>query len=177
MALRKLNQCAVKPAHCAQHYLARLVKTLHYTLRSLDSNTDADWIIGTQHVHFRGRHLHGTSLPLPPNYTGAVLNMTDKLAAPCASWGPHTTHKNLPTTADSEDDDEHVGEEIPEEIKVAEQVGDFEAIVVWGHGGQVDEGSDMFVRGIKEWVGFAESMHCNDEDSVTERQGKGDQTL
>lgn len=69
-----------------------------------------------------------------------------------------------------------MGEELPEEVKIAEQVGDFEAIVVWGHGGQVDEGSDMFVRGMTEWVGFAESMHCDDEDSVTEKQRKGGQT-
>lgn len=53
--------------------------------------------------------------------------------------------------------------ESPEEVKIAEQIGEFDEVVVWGHGGTVDEGSDMFVRGVREWVGFAESMHCDEE--------------
>ena len=57
-----------------------------------------------------------------------------------------------------------VVDELPEEVKIAEQIGSFDEVVVWGHGGTVDEGSDMFVRGLREWVGFAESMHCDEED-------------
>lgn len=36
--------------------------------------------------------------------------------------------------------------------------------MVWGHGGEVDASRDVFVRGVNEWVGFAESMHVEDED-------------
>ena len=36
----------------------------------------------------------------------------------------------------------------------------------------MDEGSDMFVRGVREWVGFAESMHC-DEEHEEESQSNG----
>jgi ribonuclease H2 subunit C len=50
-----------------------------------------------------------------------------------------------------DDEDEEMEHELPKEV------------VVWGHGGTVDEGSDMFVRGVREWVGFAESMHCDEE--------------
>ncbi|KAF2631262.1 ribonuclease H1 small subunit [Macroventuria anomochaeta] len=117
---------------------------------------------GTQHVHFRGRHLHGTTLPLPSNYTGAVLNITDKLA-------PQTQTRTLPSTATestNHDDDEDMEQELLEEVKVAEQIGEFDSIVVWGHGGVVDEGSDMFVRGVREWVDFAEALHCDEEDGV-----------
>lgn len=39
----------------------------------------------------------------------------------------------------------------------------------------MDEGSDMFVRGMREWVGFAESMHCDGEDG--EGQGSAAKTL
>lgn len=55
-------------------------------------------------------------------------------------------------------------EEVQEEVKIAEQIGHFDSIVVWGHGGMVEEQGDEFVRGITEWVGFAEGMHCDDDD-------------
>ncbi|KAF1362867.1 ribonuclease H1 small subunit [Lizonia empirigonia] len=116
---------------------------------------------GTQHVHFRGRHLHGTPLALPPGYTGAVLEITDKLA-PRAPTQP--SHARTADEEDQEDMDDEAVDELPEEVKIAEQIGEFEELVVWGHGGQVDEGNDMFVRGMREWVGFAQAMHCDEEE-------------
>lgn len=58
--------------------------------------------------------------------------------------------------------------ELPEEVKIAEQIGEFEEIVVWGHGGVVDEEGDMYVRGLREWVGFAEAMHCDEDGDEVE---------
>jgi ribonuclease H2 subunit C len=55
-------------------------------------------------------------------------------------------------------------EEVPVEVKIAEQVGDFDEVVVWGHGGEVEADQDMFVRGMQEWVGFAEAMHVDEEE-------------
>ncbi|KAF3038018.1 hypothetical protein E8E11_003550 [Didymella keratinophila] len=121
---------------------------------------------GIQHVHFRGRHLHGISLPLPSTHTGAILSITDKLA-PQAPPQPRTAE---PIDGDDEDMDEVV-DELPEEVKIAEQIGEFDEVVVWGHGGTVDEGSDMFVRGVREWVGFAESMHCDEEGDEGKNHG------
>ena len=113
---------------------------------------------GKAHVYFRGRHLHGTSLPLPTNYTGAVLSITDK---------------NLPQDRAREDqmdgehhydhDNDDEGDTLQLEIKVAEQVGEFDEVMVWGHGGEVDAGQDMVMRGVQEWIGFAESMHVDDD--------------
>ncbi|KAF2451709.1 hypothetical protein P171DRAFT_515672 [Karstenula rhodostoma CBS 690.94] len=104
----------------------------------------------TPHAYFRGRHLHGTPLALPSTHTGAVLQITDK---------------NLPQTrTQPADADEEEEEQETVEVKVAEQIGEFEEVVVWGHGGQVEEGQDMFIRGMKEWIGFAEAMHGEDGD-------------
>jgi ribonuclease H2 subunit C len=50
------------------------------------------------------------------------------------------------------------------EVKIAEQIGEFDQVIVWGHGGEVDEGSDAFIRGMNEWVGFAESMHVHEDE-------------
>ncbi|KAF1830986.1 ribonuclease H1 small subunit, partial [Decorospora gaudefroyi] len=108
---------------------------------------------GKQHAYFRGRHLHGTVLAVPENYTGAVLHVTDKQVPQVRSQ------------AQADGEEEEDGEDsLPVEVMVAEQVGVFEEVVVWGHGGEVDGGQDLFVRGVREWVGFAESMHVDDDD-------------
>lgn len=69
-------------------------------------------------------------------------------------------------------------ESIPVEVKIADQIGEFDEVVVWGHAGEVDAEQDMFVRGLKEWVGFAESMHLEGDEEVaadtkTEEEKKG----
>ncbi|KAF1944407.1 ribonuclease H1 small subunit [Clathrospora elynae] len=120
---------------------------------------------GKRHAYLRGRHLHGTSLPLPENYTGVVLHITDKQL-------PQSRTQAQPSNEDTEEGDAEE-ESMPVEVKMAEQVGEFDEIIVWGHGGEVDGGQDMFVRGITEWVGFAESMHI-DADGVHD-QGKAEE--
>ncbi|KAF2020072.1 hypothetical protein BU24DRAFT_459687 [Aaosphaeria arxii CBS 175.79] len=105
---------------------------------------------GVQHAYFRGRHLYGTSVALPENYTGAVLSVTEKdLPAPRAE-------------RDAEDEDEEEDERV--EVKIAERVGDFDEVVIWGHGGVVDASGDAFTKGVNEWIGFAEAMHCEEDE-------------
>jgi ribonuclease H2 subunit C len=109
---------------------------------------------GKKHAYFRGRHLHGTTLPLPENYTGAVLSVTDK---------------QVPQVrVQAQEDGEEEEESIPVEVKIAGHVGTFDEMVVWGHGGEVDGSQDMFVRGVEEWVGFAESMHLEEDEEEEE---------
>ncbi|EMD70023.1 hypothetical protein GGP41_000178 [Bipolaris sorokiniana] len=112
---------------------------------------------GTQHAHFRGRHLHGTVVPLPENYTGAILAVTENQL-------PQSRQPAQPDGDETMEDGEE--ESIPVEVNIAEQVGEFDELVVWGHGGEVDPGQDMFVKGLKEWVGFAESMHLDMDDKT-----------
>ncbi|KAH6614267.1 ribonuclease H2, subunit C [Boeremia exigua] len=125
---------------------------------------------GTLHTHFRGRHLHGTLLALPATHTGAVLRVTDKPAqASTAHNGANGTHGAY-AHDDAEDGDDEMddgGDVVgqAEDVKIAEQLGEFSELVVWGHGGVVDEG-DAFVRGMREWVGFAGVMHCDEDGGV-----------
>tara|TARA_R110002003_G_scaffold12_2_gene806 strand:- start:4105 stop:4512 length:408 start_codon:yes stop_codon:yes gene_type:complete len=121
-------------------------------------------VIGTQHAYFRGRHLHGTTLPLPSGYTGAVVHVTEK-TAPRTQARTHeqTQARDQALHDDDGDDAEHEDTEI-EEVKIAEQIGTFDAVVVWDHGGRVDAERDMYIRGMREWIGFAESMHVEDDE-------------
>ncbi|KAF2268839.1 ribonuclease H1 small subunit [Lojkania enalia] len=101
---------------------------------------------GKPKAYFRGRHLHGTPLPLPSNYTGAILHITDKNL-------PAMDNDKMEAGVDDEEESEKV------EVKVAEQVGTFGEVMLWEHGGAIDKDEDTYTRGIGEWIGFAEAMH------------------
>ncbi len=93
---------------------------------------------------------------MPANYTGAILQVTDK-QLPQSQSQPQTRAEN------GEEDEDMTTEN--ETVNIAEQIGEFDEIVVWGHGGEVDGDQDMYVRGLTEWVGFAESIHVEEEES------------
>jgi len=57
-----------------------------------------------------------------------------------------------------EEEGEDGEEEKVVESKVVEEVGNFEAIEVWGHEAVVDEG-DPYVRGLEEWISFSGAIH------------------
>jgi ribonuclease H2 subunit C len=121
---------------------------------SPSTSTPTDPKQSTLTSYFRGRRLLGTSLFLPRNYTGIIASSTDKV---------------LPKTyAPIKEGDSDIEEEEQEEdVKVLEVKGRFEEVVVWGHDAVVDAEEDAFVRGLGEWIAFAESMHgTNDEKDV-----------
>ena len=60
--------------------------------------------------------------------------------------------KQSRTGADEDDEDDE-----EEEVRDLREVGAFDKIVLWGHEESV-EGDDAFVKGLGEWVGFAEAV-------------------
>jgi len=76
----------------------------------------------------------------------------------------HVTDKQLPPKRNAkesaeEDEEDEEDETEKADVMIAEKLGAFDEVVVWGHGGGVDEKEDAYIRGIREWVGFAEAMH------------------
>ncbi|KAF2467674.1 ribonuclease H1 small subunit [Lindgomyces ingoldianus] len=147
-----IQKASKPPQKCTPNLLpARL------SHNGLVHDTDKYWKPVTESdkkmAYFRGRALHGTTLALPSNYTGAVLNITDKQLP--------TANSNR-TIADDEDEDAH-DQSARVEVSAIEQVGTFDEFVVWGHGGTVNESEDPYVRAVGEWIGFAESMHIDPE--------------
>ena len=57
-----------------------------------------------------------------------------------------------------EEDCEEEGEEEQEPTKVVEEIAQFDEMVIWGHE-ELAADDDIFVRGVEEWIGFAEAMH------------------
>ena len=62
----------------------------------------------------------------------------------------------LPKTDPARVEVEEDEEEEPE-VKIMEEQGVFDKIMVWGHEAVMDE-SDPYVRGLEEWIGFADQV-------------------
>jgi ribonuclease H2 subunit C len=93
-----------------------------------------------------------------------VLHVTDKQV-------PQAQSKAQPPRDDEDEEGEDEDEDMEVvQIGIAEQVGEFDEVIVWGHGGQVDEAQDGLVRGVREWIGWAESMHIDEEEDAQQDQ-------
>jgi ribonuclease H2 subunit C len=103
-----------------------------YTNVSLDGKTVA---------YFRGRKLYGKQLKVPKGYRGVVVSSTDRV---------------LPKLKPTVDDDEEA-EEDPD-VKIIEEQSEFDDVMLWGHEALPDDSADPYVRGMEEWIAFAEQV-------------------
>ncbi|KAL2070482.1 hypothetical protein VTL71DRAFT_13508 [Oculimacula yallundae] len=101
--------------------------------------------------YFRGRKLHGKVLKVPSKYRGVVVEKTERVLQQ-----PRTA-----PVAEEEDGEEE--EDV--EIKIMEEQAGFEEIIVWGHEVMPDGMADPYVRGVEDWIAFAESIHSFDGDA------------
>ena len=60
-------------------------------------------------------------------------------------------------TVDEDDEDDEEDDEEDEPVKVLEETAVFQEIFVWGHEA-VPEADHPFVRGIEEWIAFADAV-------------------
>ncbi|PLN79568.1 ribonuclease H2 subunit C [Aspergillus taichungensis] len=92
-----------------------------------------------QTAYFRGRKLRGRRVAVPEGYEGVVATPTERTIRPAQN---------------------NAGDEAePEEpVKVLEKKATFQDVMVWGHD-LMPPADDPFVRGVEEWVRFAEAMH------------------
>ncbi|EKV04487.1 Ribonuclease H2, subunit C [Penicillium digitatum] len=98
----------------------------------------------TQTAHFRGRKLRGRRVALPDGYRGVIATHTDRV---------------LPATQRADDGGAEEAEAEPEEpVKIMEMQGTFDEFVVWGHEA-LPAADDTFVKGVEEWLQFADAMH------------------
>ncbi|KAI5362834.1 Putative ribonuclease H2, subunit C [Septoria linicola] len=118
--------------------------TRHWTARPC---SDPKFPKTSQEVHLRGRKLRGKQVKLPEGYTGVVAKKTEKLLP----------QQQPAVSRDGEDEEDEEESSMPAEVKVMEQVGSFGEIMVWAHEA-VPESEDVYVKGIEEWIGFAESV-------------------
>ena len=68
--------------------------------------------------------------------------------------------QNLPLDDNGSDSDVQVIEDgpEPEPVRILESTAHFNEVVVWGHD-QTPDKDDVFVRGVEEWLAFADAIH------------------
>lgn len=105
-------------------------------------------------VHFRGRKLRSKQLKLPEKYTGVVAQKTERRLSPQQQGGQPQGRRN---EIEEDQDQDEEDTQLPTEVKILETNGTFDQVVIWAHEA-VPEGEDVYVKGIEEWIGFAESV-------------------
>lgn len=96
-------------------------------------------------MYFRGRKLRGRGVDVPQGYRGVIVKEAGK------------EKPALQNTGQGDLEGEEGEEEEQEEVTVLNEVGSFEKVVVWNHESIVD-GDDAFVKGLGEWIAFAEAV-------------------
>ncbi|KAF9635121.1 Ribonuclease H2 subunit C [Lasiodiplodia theobromae] len=81
--------------------------------------------------------------------TGSVLSSTNKVLP--------QSEGDRGTEAEEDEEDERI------EVRLMEEVGEFDEVVVWGHEVVPDETEDAYSKGISEWISFAEAIHATPE--------------
>ncbi|KAK3485799.1 ribonuclease H2, subunit C [Neurospora hispaniola] len=119
-------------------------------------------------AYFRGRKLHGKTLPLPEGYKGVVASKVSPKQQ-TTNQKPRLAHEmsfvmenDEPEVIDLDSEAGSGGQEPEVQVQVGgamEVQAEFEEVVVWGHEHLADAGGDAYVRGVEEWVGFAERVH------------------
>jgi hypothetical protein len=94
--------------------------------------------------YFRGRKLHGRTVKIPKGYKGVIIS---------------STHQKLPKEPQASEEEEELDDnEQPEDVGILEEQAEFDEVVVWGHEALPDENTDPYVRGVEEWIAFAEQV-------------------
>ncbi|KAI1971406.1 hypothetical protein LOZ53_005327 [Ophidiomyces ophidiicola] len=102
--------------------------------------------------YFRGRKLRGRRVALPEGYQGVVATPTDKkLEKKAPDDLPYGSSRSL-TGGDCDDQGDDDVEPPP---TILEMRGTFNELMVWDHE-RIPVADDPFVKGISEWVQFAE---------------------
>ncbi|KAJ5234297.1 Ribonuclease H2 subunit C [Penicillium citrinum] len=97
----------------------------------------------TSTAHFRGRKLRGRRVAIPDGYQGVIATPTERI---------------LPSSQTIDKNEELVEVQPEEPVKILETQGTFEHVMVWGHE-NIPAADDVYVKGVEEWIRFAETMH------------------
>ena len=98
-------------------------------------------------VYFRGRKLRGRELQVPQGYRGVIVKEA----------GNEMTGFQTLEQGGLENDEGEQREEEQEEITMLNEISAFDKLLIWSHESIV-EGNDAFVKGLSEWIGFAEAV-------------------
>ena len=105
---------------------------------------------------FRGRKLRGKLIKVRGGYRGVVMSSTDRQLVQHGKSGPSDNF--ISVGGGNFDVEGEEDEEMTEETKVLEEHAPFDEIVVWDHETLSDASDDAYLKGMDEWIAFAEQV-------------------
>lgn len=102
---------------------------------------------GKPEAYFRGRKLRGQEIEVPQGYRGIVVEEAGR-----ETTAFQNTEKGVLKGEEGEE-----MEEEQKEVTMLNELGSFNKLLIWNHESIVD-GDDPFVKGLSEWIGFAEAV-------------------
>ncbi|EEQ83260.2 uncharacterized protein BDCG_00065 [Blastomyces dermatitidis ER-3] len=131
----------------------------------------------TATAYFRGRRLRGRRVLIPEGYEGVLASTDSSLQLAALESGTKKndqgrSHRNFDLEED-EDDDHHddSDEDYWKSFAVVEKQGSFSDFMVWDHE-KVPAADDPFVKGVSEWIRFAEAMHAAPSNPARQDNGR-----
>lgn len=119
-------------------------------------------VCNAQVYHYRG-------CGITDNHPGVIAKSTDRyLPQPIKSQTGPTY-----TAVDEDIEIEEEQEEPPEPVRILDQVSTYDQVIVWGHD-RLPGADDPFVKGVEEWVSFAESIHGKPAEKASSQQNQPD---
>jgi ribonuclease H2 subunit C len=100
---------------------------------------------GKTTAYFRGRKLHGKNVKVPEGYRGVVASSTEEKLPRAFQQGEE----------EAEQDEDG---EVILEVGIIEEKAEFGEVMIWGHEVLPDAVADPYVKGMEEWVAFAEQV-------------------
>ena len=110
------------------------------------AHTSTDGAQNTAYI--RGRKLYGKTVKLPEGYYGAVASRQE-----AKKDDGRPSHEDEMSLDHNDGDSEQATP-----MAALRSEGVFDEFVVWGHESIADASADPHVRGIEEWIGFAEKV-------------------
>lgn len=97
--------------------------------------------------------LERLTIDQPSHSAGVIVKPTEELLAQ-----PSTKPQYMALDDDEDIQIRDEEDEPPEPVKVLDELSSFDEVVVWGHD-QLPALDDPFVKGVEEWIAFAEALH------------------
>lgn len=98
-----------------------------------------------QTSYLRGRKLRGREVKVPQGYRGYILQKDGKTAQAAG---------DVEVRGEEGEEDEEAEAEAGRTMEVR---GTFDSVMVWGHD-MMPADEDEYVKGVEEWIGFAEAV-------------------
>ncbi|KAI0380405.1 ribonuclease H1 small subunit [Hypomontagnella monticulosa] len=118
-------------------------------------NPSEDQADRTKTAYLRGRKLHGKTVKLPEGYYGSIVEKSEPKK-------PEDTKKEgAVEVIDLE-------EESDDQLETGAMQGKatFNEVMIWNHESLADPSEDAHLRGVEEWISFAEQIHSYPSDKL-----------